>query len=134
MPTMGDGEGRVRLDRWLWAARFFKTRSLASAAISGGHVHAEDKRAKPSRAVAIGDRLTITRGQTTWHIVVRGLSDRRGPASEAVLLYEETEESARQRERAAAERRAGQESVAARAGRPSKRDRRRMDRLTGRRR
>jgi len=130
----GDQRDRVRLDKWLWAARFFKTRSLAGQAIAGGHVHADGKRAKPSRSVAIGDRLTITRGEIAWEVVVAAVSDRRGPAREAQLLYEETPESLAAREEASSERRERQAPApSAGAGRPTKRDRRRIDRFSGRR-
>jgi ribosome-associated heat shock protein Hsp15 len=123
---------KVRLDRWLCAARFFKTRSLATDAVGGGHVHIADGRAKPSRPVSVGDRLTITRGSVEWTVIVRGVSDRRGPAGEAALLYEETDESRAARERAAEHRRAERAGGVAGAlghGRPTKRDRRRLDRL-----
>jgi len=97
---------RVRVDKWLWAARFFKTRGLASEAIQGGRVHVGGVRAKPAKEVRVGDTLEITIGQAAWTVVVRRLSDRRGPAVEAALLYEETPESRERRERLAAERRA----------------------------
>jgi len=125
---------KVRLDRWLWAARFFKTRSMATAAVAGGHVHVAGGRAKPSRPVSVGDRLTITRGTVEWTVIVLAVSDRRGPASEAALLYEETEESRAAREQATEQRRAERADRAAGPlgpGRPTKRDRRRLDRLRG---
>ena len=87
----------VRLDKWLWAARFFKTRALASAAISGGKVHVDGVRSKPARAIAVGDRLRITKGAYSFDIIVRALSEQRGPASVAQTLYSETEESKAQR-------------------------------------
>ena len=80
----------VRLDQWLWAARFFKTRSLAAAAAQGGKVHLRGDRAKPARAVRVGDRLQIRRGPYEWVVTVNALSTKRGPAREAALLYEET--------------------------------------------
>jgi ribosome-associated heat shock protein Hsp15 len=91
-------ETPIRLDKWLWAARFFKTRGLANEAVSGGKVAVNDQRAKPSRALRIGDRLDIQRGEEHFTIVVTGLSDRRGPASVAAGLYEETPDSISYRE------------------------------------
>ncbi len=114
----------VRLDQWLWAARFFKTRSLAAAAAQGGKVHIRGDRAKPARAVRVGDRLQVRRGPYEWQVTVKGLSTRRGPAKEAVLLYEETEESARNREAARAEIQVQAAPFRERGGRPSKKDRR----------
>lgn len=83
----------IRLDRWLWAARFFKTRGLAQQAIAGGHVHLNGLRAKAARAVRPGDRLTITRGEERFELHVVALAARRGPASAARALYEETDDS-----------------------------------------
>ena len=94
-------DARVRLDKWLWAARFFKTRSLATEAVSGGKVHVNDARVKPARAVQIGDTLDIRRGPYTATVVVKALSERRGPASQAVTLYEETQDSIDKREQLA---------------------------------
>ena len=92
-------EGRIRIDKWLWAARFFKTRSLASEAVAGGRVHIEGQRVKPARDVRLGEQVQITVGDVTTTVVVEALSDRRGPASQAVLLYRETGESRERRER-----------------------------------
>jgi ribosome-associated heat shock protein Hsp15 len=128
---MGDAD-RVRIDRWLWAARFFKTRSLAGEAVAGGRVHVNGVRAKPAKGVAVGDRLEITIGQATWDVAVRALSDRRGPAREAVLLYEETPDSAARRAQEAAERRLIRVPGIDLGARPTKRDRRRIDALRGR--
>ena len=89
---------KVRIDKWLWAARFFKTRGVAAEAVQGGHVHINGTRAKASRAVAAGDELTITKGPYRFVVRVRALSIRRGPAKEAALLYEESEESRLRRE------------------------------------
>ncbi len=112
----------VRLDKWLWAARFFKTRSLAADAAQGGKVHVRGDRAKPARPVRVGDRLQIRRGSCEWVVTVKGLSTRRGPAEEAALLYEETEESVRNRD--AARARIQTAPFRERGGRPTKKDRR----------
>jgi ribosome-associated heat shock protein Hsp15 len=115
----------LRLDRWLWAARFFKTRSLAQQAIAGGHVHLNGQRVKAARAVRPGDRLEITRGEERFEVRVVALAARRGPAAVARTLYEETEESAAARAAAQQLRRdlAGSRPP---ASRPDKRDRRRL--------
>ncbi|MGH8363797.1 MAG: RNA-binding S4 domain-containing protein, partial [Gammaproteobacteria bacterium] len=89
----------MRLDKWLWAARFFKTRALATTAVSGGKVHVNGARAKPSHEPCIGDRLTITRGAERCEIIVQALAGRRGPAHEAQKLYEETAASLETRAR-----------------------------------
>jgi ribosome-associated heat shock protein Hsp15 len=120
-------EGRIRIDKWLWAARFFKTRSLASEAVAGGRVHVEGQRVKPARDVRLGESIQVTMGETTLTVVVRALSDRRGPASQAVLLYEETRESRERRERERDLRRMAPPPGADLRGRPSKRDRRRIE-------
>ena len=92
---------KLRLDKWLWAARFFKTRSLASEAISGGKVHLNGDRVKPSREVKVGDQISITRGQVSFDVVVSALNAQRRPAKEAQLLYTETEDSIKAREQQA---------------------------------
>lgn len=120
---------RLRLDKWLWAARFFKSRSFATAAVEGGRVRVNGERAKPSREVRIGDRLEITVGGSAWEVVVRALSDRRGPASVAQGLYEETEASRLRREAQREAIRFGAEPAAGLRGRPTKRDRRALSRL-----
>ncbi|HHC75037.1 MAG TPA: RNA-binding protein [Thiothrix sp.] len=96
---------KIRLDLWLWAARFFKTRALANEAITGGKVHLNDQRVKPSHLVKATDELIITRGQDTFTVIVQGINQKRRPAKEAVLLYQETDESQIQREQAAEQRR-----------------------------
>jgi ribosome-associated heat shock protein Hsp15 len=125
----------MRIDKWLWAARFFKTRSLATAAIAGGKVHLNGERTKAGKILRVGDTLAITRGRLTYTVVVRVLSDRRGSGSDALELYEETAESVRERERMIAFLKAtalpDNRPPGAR-GRPSKRDRREIDRLRGR--
>ncbi|MEE8198060.1 MAG: S4 domain-containing protein, partial [Acidiferrobacterales bacterium] len=88
---------KARLDKWLWAARFFKTRPLAAEAIAGGKVQVNEARAKPGKAIAVGDQLTIRRGRFLFIVIVRGLATRRRPASQAALLYEETQESQQDR-------------------------------------
>jgi len=117
----------MRIDRWLWVARFFKTRSLATDAVNGGRVHVAGEHVKPSKEVAAGDRLELTIGQTRRQLVVLGVAPRRGPASEAALLYEETAESIAERERQAAQRRLTAPPIFEGGGRPTKRDRRRLD-------
>jgi ribosome-associated heat shock protein Hsp15 len=91
-------EAKVRIDKWLWAARFFKTRSMAAQAVTGGKVHVNGARIKPARLVQPGDELRIRRGELEFIVIVQGLSDKRRPAKEAQLLYEETEFSMQQRE------------------------------------
>ncbi len=121
----------VRLDKWLWAARFFKTRALAAEAAQGGKVHVRGDRAKPARPVRIGDRLEIRRGPLEWVVTVKGLSARRGPAEEAMRLYEETEESVRNRDTARAQVRAQAAPFREHGGRPTKKDRRDRVRFAG---
>ncbi len=129
---MQENGEKIRLDKWLWAARFFKTRSLAIAAVSGGKVHLDGARTKPAREIEIGDKLTIRRGPYEWTVVVRALSAKRGPASAATLLYEETEESKRNREEVVSEIRAQEWRSPDTKGRPSKKDRRDLSRFRGR--
>ena len=124
----------VRVDRWLWAARLVKTRALAAAAVKGGRVHVNGRAVKASREVRPGDRLELTTTGARLTVVVRGTAERRGPASEAARLYEETAESRAARERHAAERRMGRPPGADLGARPTKRDRRRYERATGARR
>jgi ribosome-associated heat shock protein Hsp15 len=119
----------VRLDKWLWAARFFKTRSLASAEVDAGHVELNGERSKPAKQVKLGDELRIRLHQYTYVVHVRALSDRRGPASEAKLLYEETEDGRRERERLAEQRRLAPTPAYEEGGRPTKRDRRDMSKI-----
>jgi len=122
--------GTVRLDKWLWAARFFKTRALAVEAINGGHVHLDGNRVKPARTVQVGDELSIRKGESEFVVVVQALSERRGPAAAAQQLYEETEASRQQRELRAEERRLLQ-PFAGPSKRPDKRGRRQIIRFTG---
>jgi ribosome-associated heat shock protein Hsp15 len=120
----------IRIDKWLWAARFFKTRSLATDAVGGGKVRLNEQATKPSREVKIGDRLEVFNGESRWEVLVRGLSEERGPASEARLLYEETAESISVREAEQARRKFEYEPAADIHGRPTKRDRRRLGRFS----
>lgn len=119
-------DNSVRLDKWLWAARFFKTRSLASKAVSGGHVHLNGKRVKPSRLVQGEEQLRIKRGIEEYTVIILALSVRRGPAKVAQTLYEETEESRAQREEAREQRRLIKAPASRPEGRPDKRDRRKI--------
>jgi ribosome-associated heat shock protein Hsp15 len=126
---------RVRIDKWLWAARFYKSRSLAADAVNGGRAQLNGARVKPSKEVGAGDELELTIGQTRRVVIVRGVSERRGPAKAAALLYDETPESIAARELAAEQRRLQSPPPGADLGmRPTKRDRRRLDNARGRRR
>ena len=120
----------MRLDKWLWAARFFKTRSLAQQAIASGRVKLNDARIKPAHDLKAADSLAIRIGDFEWQVVVKALSDKRGPAEVARKLYEETEASRLERERRQDLRRWGAEPANALKGRPTKRDRRRIDDFT----
>jgi ribosome-associated heat shock protein Hsp15 len=119
----------MRLDKWLWAARFFKTRSLAQQAIAAGRVKVEGERVKPAHEVKVQQGIAVRVGELEWDIHVKGLSDRRGPAEEARKLYEETPESRAERERRVDLRRWGAEPARTLKGRPTKRDRRMLDGL-----
>jgi len=120
----------VRLDKWLWAARFFKTRSLAQQAIAAGRVKLNDARIKPSHDLKTADSLAIRIGEFEWQVVVKALSDQRGPAEVARKLYEETEASRLERQRRQDLRRWGAEPASALKGRPTKRDRRQIEDFT----
>ena len=119
----------VRVDRWLWAARFFKTRSLAARAIAGGKVHVNGRRVKRATMVRVGDRMTVRKGANEFQLLVSRLSEHRGPAREATALYEETAESQRARERLAVQRKAAPFFSFREGGRPTKKERRALDRL-----
>ncbi|MHB8423818.1 MAG: RNA-binding S4 domain-containing protein [Gammaproteobacteria bacterium] len=119
----------VRLDKWLWSARFFKTRSLAIQAVAGGKVHVNGARVKPAHEVRIGDRLDITRGAERYGIVVRAVSSKRGPASAAQELYEETVASQETRARHAELRKLAAFATPAPAKRPDKKSRRLIHRF-----
>jgi ribosome-associated heat shock protein Hsp15 len=120
----------LRLDKWLWAARFFKTRSLAQHAIAGGRVKLNGERSKPAHAVKPGDALAIRIAEIQWQVVVRGLAERRGPAAEAKKLYEETAAGLAERQRLMDLRRWGTEPASRLKGRPTKRDRRLMEKFS----
>lgn len=128
---MNDSSDTLRIDKWLWAARFFKTRALAAEAVGGGHVHVNGARVKPSRPLRVGDHLRITRSGTTWEVEVRALLDKRRPAAEAQQLYEETPESRRAREEAAEARRLARLATPQTEQRPDRRDRHRIRRFKG---
>jgi ribosome-associated heat shock protein Hsp15 len=118
----------VRIDKWLWAARFYKTRSSAQQAIEGGKVKLNGERTKPAKEVKPGDRLSINIGVHEWAVTVLQVSAQRGPAPVARALYEETEESRVRRARTIEQRREKFEPAMARKGRPTKRERRELDR------
>ena len=118
----------MRIDKWLWAARFFKTRSLAQAAVAGGKVKANGERVKAAKEIAPGDRLALRIGEFEWLITIRALSNQRGPAETARKLYEEDEAGRAQRLAQVADRRAHASVWGERKGRPTKRERRQMER------
>lgn len=122
-------ENPVRLDRWLWAARFFKTRSLAKTAIEGGKVHLDQQRVKPAKEVRIGQTLEIRKGDTVFEVVVDALSDKRGAAPVAQTLYTETDTSIEQRQADAARRRMERAGLKVPESKPSKKQRRDLRRL-----
>jgi ribosome-associated heat shock protein Hsp15 len=119
----------VRIDKWLWAARFYKTRSLATDAVSGGRVHVNDARVKPSKEIRCGDTVVVTVGPVRRTVEVTGLSDRRGSAVVAAALYAETANSIASREQAALERRQARPIGVDLGARPTKLDRRRLEAL-----
>jgi ribosome-associated heat shock protein Hsp15 len=122
----------MRIDKWLWAARFFKTRSLAQQAIVAGRVKLNEERVKPSHELKVGDPVSIRAGEYDWKLTVRALSDKRGPAVQARLLYEETAESRAERERRMDIRRFSPEPAQSiKGGRPTKKNRRDLDDWTG---
>jgi ribosome-associated heat shock protein Hsp15 len=130
MSEAGPAE-RMRLDKWLWAARFFKTRQLAVEAINGGKVHLNGQRTKPGRAVQPGSRLEIHKGSLCWDIEVSVLPKQRRPASEAAGFYQERPESRRKREAEQERMRLERSGAVPMPGKPSKRDRRMIHRFTG---
>lgn len=124
-------EDRVRIDKWLWAARFFKTRSMAAQAVTGGKVHVNGARIKPARMVQPGEELRIRRGELEFIVIVQAVSDKRRPAKEAQLLYAETEESIRQRENTREQKRLeAADRMYGPMKRPDKRERRKIRKFT----
>lgn len=134
MPEMsrepGELNRKVRIDKWLWAARFFKTRALANEAVNGGKVHRGGQRIKPAQIVQIEDSYEILRGQDRLEIIVRNLSDRRGSAQVATALYQETEASRNRRQREAEQRKLAALQKPARNRRPNKQERRKIRQFT----
>lgn len=122
---------KLRIDKWLWAARFFKTRSLAAAAVEKGHVRIDGVSVKPAKDVRVGDLVEIEIERIVWQVAVLGVCDVRGPASVAQTLYAETEESKVKRQVEQERRKTYREPAAALHGRPTKRDRRTIDKLSG---
>ncbi len=116
----------LRLDKWLWTARFFKTRALASEAIAGGKVHLNGQRTKPGKEVKIGSRIAISKGSTRWEVIVANIIGQRRPAKEAVLLYQETPESITKRETEAIHRQQQRDSQVRSEKRPTKKQRRQI--------
>lgn len=129
---MDETEGRTRIDKWLWAARFYKTRSLAAAAIAGGKVEVNGERVKRAKPLQVGDEVRIRYGPYEHHVVVRELSDRRGPAAQAAVLYEEKASSRAAREALALQLKSLHSAFAPERGRPTKKDRREINKLKGR--
>lgn len=121
----------MRLDKWLWVARFYKTRSLAADAVDGGRVKVNRTGAKPAKELKIGDLIQLRAGEQDWQVVVQGFNEQRRPATEAQLLYRETPESVQERARMAELRKLSPIPEADQRGRPTKRDRRHLDRLRG---
>ena len=121
----------VRIDKWLWAARFFKTRSMAADAVERGRVRIAGEPVKPARAVKVNDKMAIDNGSDRWEVVVLGISDKRGAAPIARLLYSETEESIAKRENDSEARRLFPEPGSTIKGRPTKRDRRAISKAAG---
>jgi ribosome-associated heat shock protein Hsp15 len=131
MPTEKTSLERMRLDKWLWAARFFKTRSLATQAIDNGRVKLNGERIKPARDVKPGDRLDVRIGDAEWTLTVQALAMQRGPAPVAQALYAEDPASLARRLQQASDRKLAASPAASIKGRPTKRDRRQIHRFTG---
>jgi len=125
------GGGHVRIDKWLWAARFFKTRSAATESVLGGRVHMNGERVKPAKDVGVGDTVEISIGDRRWVVVVRAVADKRGSAKVAATLYEETPASIAAREQRALEHKLSRPLGADLGARPTKQDRRRLERFRG---
>ncbi len=131
MSRGGDDSGKVRIDKWLWAARFFKTRALAAEAVNGGKVHLDGQRIKAARAVKVGDVYEVQRGWERMTVVVRALASRRGSATAARELYEETPESIERREHEAEQRRLARLQRPVMDHRPNKKERRKLRAFSG---
>ncbi len=127
---MSANEESLRIDKWLWAARFFKTRSLAAEAVAGGKVQVDGQRAKPARALRIGNEVRIRKGPLEFTVLVRALTDKRGPAGVAQTLYEETEDSIAARAALAEQRRLAELATPSVGTKPDKRARRQIVRFT----
>jgi ribosome-associated heat shock protein Hsp15 len=125
-------DGKTRIDKWLWAARFYKTRALAADAIAGGKVQVNGDRVKRAKPLQIGDEVRIRQGPYEHHVIVRELSDRRGPAVQAAALYQEKPESRAAREALALQLKSVHSAFLPDRGRPTKKDRREINRLKGR--
>ena len=130
-PKVRSELNELRLDKWLWAARIFKTRALAVEAINGGKVHLNNVRVKPSRMVHIGDELDVTRGVDRYQLTIEGLNDKRRPAKEAQLLYTESEESIKKREADIEMRKIQNASMVRPERKPNKKQRRRIIKFKG---
>ena len=126
-PEDGVDDGRIRFDKWLWAARFYKTRSLCVQAIDAGQARVNGERAKPARAMRVGEAVSVRKSGIVCEVLVTALSDRRGGAPDAAKLYRETEASAVAREQLLQERRAAEASQPRFPGRPTKRQRRKLE-------
>ncbi|MCR9259915.1 MAG: S4 domain-containing protein [Pseudomonadaceae bacterium] len=122
----------VRIDRWLWAARFFKTRSLAKAAVEGGKVHVDGQRSKPAKTIRIGQTVEVRKGSVEMTVLVKDLAEQRGSAQIAQTLYEETPESIEKREILSSRRKMERAGLQVPSGRPSKKDRRDLRKLKDR--
>jgi ribosome-associated heat shock protein Hsp15 len=122
-----NGETRVRLDKWLWAARFYKTRTLAAQAVDAGQVRVDDERVKTAHAVRVGERVSVRKSGFIWDVTVTALSDRRGGAADAALLYREDESSVAARVELSKQRKAAAEASPRYPGRPTKKQRRKLE-------
>ncbi|MHB1083751.1 MAG: RNA-binding S4 domain-containing protein [Thiobacillus sp.] len=131
MPTEKTPPDSMRIDKWLWAARFFKTRGLATEAIDNGRVKLNGERVKPAREIRPGDRLALHIGDSDWTLTIRGLSMQRGPAPVAQQLYEEDPDSGKRRQQQADARKLATNPAGEIKGRPTKRDRRQIHRFIG---
>jgi ribosome-associated heat shock protein Hsp15 len=129
---MSENEDKTRVDKWLWAARFYKTRSLAAEAVAGGKVQVNGERVKRAKPLQVGDEIRIRQGPHEYQVIVRELSGQRGPSSRALELYQETAESRAAREALAVQLKTLHAAFVPDRGRPTKKDRREINRLKGR--